>query len=245
MLFKARAKTEGLHQQGYPVNDGTPYLEVLDAAERILKPDWYLEIGSRSGTSLARRTCNYIGVDPEFNIVSKVFNRAAQMHFMQMTSDAFFDSAFLERLGIRPRMAFVDGMHHFEFALRDFLNCERTMDAGGLVFLHDVLPFNAAMTSRKYEPGTPWTGDVWKTILILVEARPDLQIDVITAAKTGLACIRGLKADNGGLLESLDGLMAEYGPLEIEAFGIQTYLAKLNLVSPEKFLQSLSSNVPG
>ena len=155
MLFGKKPAKGVAPEAGFPHNTGTHYLDVLDAAEAIMKPDFYLEIGSRSGTSLARRNCNFIGVDPEFRVRAQVFNTAPQMHFMQMTSDAFFESKFLDRLGLRPQMAFIDGMHWFEFALRDFMNAERCMDSSGLVFLHDVLPFNAQMTRRDYTPGTP------------------------------------------------------------------------------------------
>jgi hypothetical protein len=240
MFFRKKGDASAVHAAGYPVNEGMHYLDVLDRTEDILKPDWYLEIGSRSGTSLARRKCNFIGVDPEFHIVRNVFNGAPQMMFMQMTSDAFFDSRILDKLAVRPQMAFIDGMHLFEFALRDFINCERTMDEDGLVFFHDVLPFNAAMTSRQYRPGTPWTGDVWKTILALVECRSDLRIDVIGAAKTGLACVRGLKPGNGSLLADYDRVIARYLSLDIESYGIQTYLSKVSFITPEAFIASLS-----
>lgn len=245
MLFGKKTAKAVAPEAGYPQNTGTHYLDVLDAAEAITKPELYLEIGSRSGTSLARRKCSFVGVDPEFHVQAQVFNSAPHMHFMQMTSDAFFESKFLDRLGMKPQMAFIDGMHWFEFALRDFMNSERVMDPRGLVFFHDVLPFTADMTKRDYVPGTPWTGDVWKTILALVEMRSDLRIDVITAAKTGLACVRGLDAGNEVLWSQYDAVIAKYLPLSIQDYGIGTYLSKLNLVAPEDFLRSLSSGSAG
>ena len=66
-----------------------------------------------------------MAVDPEFAVTADVFNSARQMHFMQQTSDAFFASGFLGKLGIVPDFAFIDGMHLFEFALRDFINVEK------------------------------------------------------------------------------------------------------------------------
>lgn len=224
---------------GFPQNTGMHYLDLLDQVEEVWKPDLYLEIGSRSGTSLSRRKCNFVGVDPEFKIRAPVYNSSKHMHFMQMTSDDFFASRFLPKLGLTPQMAFIDGMHLFEFALRDFTNAEKVMDKGGLVFFHDVLPFNHGMTSRSYVPGTPWTGDVWKTILALVETRPDLHVDVISAAKTGLACVRGLKGQDGPWLASYDEMVARYQNLEMSNYGISTYLAKINLITPEDFIASL------
>ena len=224
---------------GFLQASGRHYLDVLDAAEDAVKAKLYLEIGSRTGTSLARRKCSFIGVDPEFKLAGPVQNGSAQMHFMQMTSDAFFESGFLPSLGLRPDMAFIDGMHLFEFALRDFINCERVMKSEGLVFFHDVLPFNAKITSRTYVPGTPWTGDVWKTILAIVQTRSDLHVDVITASKTGLACVRGLKGEDAPWTATYDEMMAKYQSLDITTYGIQNYLSKVNVVTPEQFLSSL------
>lgn len=232
-----------MHEPGYPRNAGTHYLDVLDAAEAVLQPDLYLEIGSRSGTSLARRKCSFIGIDPEFCLATPVYNSGRQMHFMQMTSDDFFKSDFLGKLGLRPEMAFVDGMHLFEFALRDFINCERTMARDGVIFFHDVLPFNAAMTSRTYVPGTPWTGDVWKTILALVETRPDLTVSVVGAAKTGLACVRGLKGSDASWGVGYDEIVSRYRDLDLGSYGISKYLDKVRPVAPEQFLSSLKQDV--
>ncbi|MEI6798869.1 MAG: class I SAM-dependent methyltransferase [Pseudomonadota bacterium] len=215
------------------------YLDLLDQAEAITKPDLYLEIGSRSGKSLARRSCNFVGVDPEFKIIAPAYNSSRQMHFMQMTSDDFFASEFLPKLGLMPQMAFIDGMHLFEFALRDFINSEQVMHRDGLIFFHDVLPFNAGMTARTYVPEMPWTGDVWKTILALVETRPDLRVDVIPAAKTGLACVRGLKGREGPWLKNYDEIIAHYQSLDISNYGIGNYLSKIKIVTPEVFIASL------
>ena len=74
--------------------------------------------------------------------------------------------------------------------------------------------------------------------------RGDLRVDVITAAKTGLACVRGLDPHSDVLQSQYDAVIARYLPLKIEEFGIANYLAKLNLVSPEEFLRSLQSSPP-
>jgi hypothetical protein len=238
-IFKKKSNAYSI-DDGFHQATGLHYLDVLDAVEARVSPKLYLEIGSRTGTSLARRKCSFIGVDPTFKIEAPVYNSSRQMHFMQMTSDAFFESGFLSALNLRPDMAFIDGLHLFEFALRDFMNCERVMKGEGLVFFHDVLPFNAAMTSRTYAPGTPWTGDVWKTILAIVENRSDLRVDVISAAKTGLACVRGLKNDNAPWALTYEDLMSKYQSLDIATYGIENYLSKIKIVTPEHFLSSLS-----
>ena len=96
---------------------------------------------------MARR-CNFVAIDPVFRLKSADFKCAGEMLFFRQTSDDFFASGFLKRNDILPKLAFVDGMHQFEFALRDFINCEKTMDPGGVVCVHDVAPFNGPMTTR-------------------------------------------------------------------------------------------------
>ena len=116
------------HHPNFPPLDGTNYRNVLRQIEDYLNPAWYLEIGSRTGHSLMERKCNFVAVDLEFDIKRNVFNRAQQMHFMQQSSDDFFASDFLDRLGITPDLVFIDGMHLFEYALRDFMNAEERDD---------------------------------------------------------------------------------------------------------------------
>ena len=69
--------------------------------------------------------------------------------FFQMTSDAFFadhDLALFFPRGVD--LAFIDGMHRFEFLLRDFINTERRCHARSIVLLHDCLPRNCRMAER-------------------------------------------------------------------------------------------------
>ncbi|WJY21191.1 class I SAM-dependent methyltransferase [Fontisubflavum oceani] len=194
-------------EPGFRRMTGRHYHDVLIEIERRVEPQWYVEIGSRSDTSIAHRKCNFVAIDPVLRIEADVFNDARELHFMQQTSDDFFASGFLGKLGIVPDFAFIDGMHKFEFALRDFMNLEAVMEPGGLIAMHDVCPYDYAMAERDPAPGTTpfaWTGDVWKTVLVLKELRPDLRIDVLNAASTGLACIRNLDPANRGLLERYD-----------------------------------------
>ncbi|PWE33313.1 hypothetical protein DDZ14_05905 [Maritimibacter sp. 55A14] len=233
------------HEQhpDFPKIDGMRYTEVLGAIEARRGIDWYLEIGSRSGTSIAQRKCNFVAVDPFFAIKAPVFNGAPQMHFMQMTSDDFFASGFLQKAGIRPDLAFIDGLHLFEFALRDFMNAEKTMGRDGIICLHDVCPFNYAMTTRDtayYEKlRRPWTGDVWKVMAVLMEYRPDLKIDILPAHKTGLGCVTHLEAGNTVLDEKYDEILARYQDFELEDAGAGSYYGSFSLRDPEAYLHEL------
>lgn len=55
------------------------------------------------------------------------------LHLFQATSDDFFASDFLRRDGIRLGLSFLDGMHLYEFLLRDVMNTEAASDPNGVI----------------------------------------------------------------------------------------------------------------
>lgn len=223
--------------------DQTGYREVLDRFEARTAPEWYLEIGSRNGSSLTTRKCNFVAIDPVFAPRFPVLGPGRQMHFMQMESDAFFASGFLDKTGIRPDFAFIDGLHQFEFALRDFMNCEAAMRPGGHVFLHDVAPFNHDMTTRDpayMDADRPWTGDVWKVMAVLREFRPDLSVEIIAAHSTGLGCVSNLDPANTVLRTQYDAILARYIDLSLAEYGLDRHFEPAGCISPEGFLARFS-----
>ncbi len=227
---------------GFPEMSPISYREVLDQFEQRTRPSWYLEVGSRNGASLSTRKCSFIAIDPVFAPRYPVLGPGRQMHFMQMESDAFFASRFLEKVGIVPDFAFIDGMHQFEFALRDFMNCEAAMRNGGHVFLHDVAPFNHAMTTRDtafLDTDRPWTGDVWKVIAILREYRPELSVSILTASSTGLGCVTGLDPTNDLLTRHYDEILTRFTSLSLADYGLKRYFDSQLCVDPQAFLTQL------
>ena len=74
-------KTKDVAHSDFPRCGSTSYSSVLSALEAGKNVEWYLEIGSRSGASVALRKCNFIAVDPEFKIKADVFNDASNMFF--------------------------------------------------------------------------------------------------------------------------------------------------------------------
>jgi hypothetical protein len=232
---------DGVRQEGVPKMDGRRYLGVLDEMHRRLAPSWYLEVGTFQGRSLRLARKNYVAVDPGFRISSPVIPpQGTQMHLFQQSSDDFFASCFLERNGIRIDLAFLDGMHLFEYLLRDFINTEKAMAPGGVVLLHDCCPTTEAMAAREIQPDA-WTGDVWKTLLILLRRRPDLEIVVATAAPTGLAVISALDPCSTALLEDYDEIVSEYAALSFGDFegGLAGFYRELPLARPKDVLARL------
>lgn len=226
-----------------PAMSGMPYLRMISALHQTLDPKWYLEVGTFAGRSLALADCSFVAVDPQFKLRNPPAHPGArQMHFFQQTSDDFFASGFCERNDIRFDLAFLDGLHHFEALLRDFINAERLMAPGGVILLHDCCPTSVAMADRSPTPDL-WTGDVWKTLLILLRVRKDLEINVASAAPTGLAVVRGLNPDSTVLDDLYEGLVEEYSAFGLDDLegGLDGYYAQVPLARPRAVLAKMGS----
>jgi hypothetical protein len=87
-------------------------------------------------------------------------------------------------------MAFIDGLHHFQQALKDFLNVEAFCGPRSVVLFHDTIPFDER-TQRPDRELEFYTGDVWKTVLCLRHFRPDLDIFTVAAPWSGLTIVTG------------------------------------------------------
>ncbi len=195
--------------------DGLRYIRLLKRIHMLHKPNWYLEVGTFSGKSLQLAECNIVSVDPNFKISNPVINSTGQqMHFFQKTSDDFFALPFLKDNKIKFDFAFLDGLHHFEVLLRDFINTEKHMSKRGIITLHDCCPSTQKMAEREFHTGY-WTGDVWKTLLILLKYRPDLDIQVTNAAPTGLVVISNLSPKNSILENVYDEVISNYLNMEL------------------------------
>ena len=164
--------------------------ELLEMLHQQTRPRTYLEIGIRTGNSMALSRTRSIGVDPLFKIDKPIH---CDVQLIKSTSDDFFarDNALSHFGGVPVDLAFIDGMHLSEFALRDFINIEPFMADTGVIVIDDVLPRNGleAARDRKTEP---WTGDVYKVIEILRRRRPDLVVLLINTAPTGTAVVVGV-----------------------------------------------------
>ena len=189
------------------------YRRVLSALHELEKPRNYLEIGVAKGKSLRlanpRSLC--VGIDPDPRLDGEI---DARYHLERTTSDEFFAGERVQELfaGTPIAMAFIDGLHLFEYALRDFTNIEQHSDEHTLVVVHDVLPIDALTASRERTTNV-WTGDVWKLLLVLDDHRPDLAICVVNAPPSGLGLIRGLDASNTFLRDSYEALLSGYADL--------------------------------
>lgn len=196
---------------------GDDYLAWLARFHTELSPGTYLEIGVDAGRtlSLARPPTRAFGVDPA-PIAPRPF--AATTRTFAMESDAFFASADADALFRADpiALAFIDGLHLFEQALKDFLHLERLAARGSVVLFHDCLPLDRATTSRVRTTGF-WTGDVWKIVPILTRHRPDLEVFVIPAYPTGLGVVTRLDPSSTVLAARYDEIVAEFMPRQWDA----------------------------
>ena len=152
------------------------HAELLALLKHAIRPRVYLEIGVEVGATLLSepQPATVIGIDPVVRPHLKAMRRPG-LSIFEMTSDDFFASVDVQRLtfGQPIDLAFVDGMHLFEFALRDVLNIERHSDRSTLICVHDVNAQTAERAARVQKPGA-WMGDVYKIVPILRRHRPDL-----------------------------------------------------------------------
>ncbi|WP_018262650.1 class I SAM-dependent methyltransferase [Methylobacterium sp. WSM2598] len=200
---------------------GVLYLDFLAALAAKRQTRHYLEIGVHFGHTLARIPCDTaVGVDPHYRLDRNVTAGKRRTFLFQMTSDRFFAETDLRALlGGGVDMAFLDGLHQFEFLLRDIAHAEAASAPNGLILLHDCMPLNAEMTTRDAEAEREdahkamWTGDVWKVVPILRRYRPDLEVICVDCPPTGLVCLTNLDPTSRVLRDNERAIVREYRDL--------------------------------
>jgi hypothetical protein len=187
---------------------GEDYRALLARIHEALRPRTDVEIGVKDGASLRLMVpgTRAIGIDPQPQIR---FTLPEGVSIHAKTSDAFFAEHDVEtELGGRKiDLAFIDGMHLFEFALRDFINLERHCTPGSTILIHDCYPLDEATAARSRSTAF-WTGDVWRVLLALREERPDLAIATLAAPPSGLAVVRNLDPASKRLQERYEAIVA-------------------------------------
>jgi hypothetical protein len=194
---------------------GPDYLKLLEFLDQFLKPRIYLEIGVKSGASLAVSSASTLrlGIDPHPVIEWELGDRTA---VEVMTSKMFFDTratTIFERYG-PPDLVFIDGLHSFAATLADFVNVERNAHFGTVICLHDTLPVDETSALPLESRRTKfWTGDSWRIVPCLRALRPDLRLLNLRAGPSGFCIVAGIDPKNRTLEANYQELLQRFGML--------------------------------
>ena len=179
------------HQKRY-IKDFNLHLKGTHSSRRInsiirarkLTKLKYLEIGLAHGYTFEAIKSEFkTGVDPFPK--SRIKNQYSEIKIVKKTSDEFF----AENKEIFD-LIFVDGMHTFEQSYIDLINSIKCLAPGGVILLDDVIPGDkfsamsdiAVCKSERLKAGSElqtWSGDVFKSIIMLVELHPQVEIRTI------------------------------------------------------------------
>lgn len=232
-------------------HEGVKYRDFMKQARDFLNTQSYLEIGSRNGGSLKDVSCDVVAIDPNFVISTDVIMDKKQAHFFQMTSDEFFKRFnLLNFFPDKVDMAFLDGLHLFEFLLRDFINVEKYCHKSSVIFMHDCLPINYEMAQRvslkernDLDHAVWWTGDVWKILPTLRKYRPDLKLLALDCPPTGLLAVTNFDPMSTALEDNYFDILDEFMECDLTDNNIAEFWQSTNtqdsseLMSLENFFK--------
>lgn len=211
------------------------YLQFLSSVHRLLEPKRYLEIGVRHGDSLALARCRAVGIDPAFTLSSAL---DCDLALFRTTSDEYFARPEpLAATGGKPfDLAFIDGLHLFEFALRDFINVERNSSARSVIVFDDMLPRTIVEAARVRHTAA-WTGDVYPIIAVFAKYRPDLIVIPVDTQPTGLLLVMGLDPANTVLADNYAAILDEFRFADPQPVPPEL-LDRRDVVPPERVLDA-------
>lgn len=213
--------------------------ELLKSLHELLEPRSYLEIGVSTGKSLTLSRTRTIAVDPFFKVAEEVL---CDLHLVRATSDEFFARRRPLAHFDRPvvDLAFIDGMHLAEYALRDVINIERFTHAASVVVIDDMLPRNVNEAGRGRDAGAPhgaWAGDVYKMIGAFRELRPDIVCLEVDTKPTGTVVLLLPDPSSTALSDAYDRLVAQYvvpDPQKVP----DAILGRTRAIRPETLLEA-------
>jgi hypothetical protein len=211
------------------------YLPFLTTVHELVRPEHYLEIGVRHGGSLSLASCPSVGIDPAFAVTAEIDTRVS---LFRTTSDEYFTREDpLAATGGQPfDLSFIDGMHLFEFALRDFINAERHSRPGSVIVFDDVLPRTVPEAARERHTKA-WTGDVFHVIDVLKQYRPEVATVLVDTHPTGLMVVVGLDPTSTVLSDHYDEIMAEHRVPDPQPVP-QEILDRSSVHAPERVLSA-------
>jgi hypothetical protein len=231
---------------------GPAYIYYIHELLRRRNARKYMEIGVRAGSCLAGVNCPSIGVDPKLVFDRNPMGGKQVLHLYQMTSDEFFARHDPSRIfGETIDTAFLDGLHQFEYLLRDFINTEKHCGKNSLVLMDDCLPINIEMTERIHAPEKRldkeiagwWTGDVWKVVSALREFRPDLRITPVDVRPTGSIGVSNLDPQSTVLEDRYFEIIDRYLAMELTEEVFEDYWRRNAPIKTSDILENFEMSV--
>ncbi len=214
--------------------------ELLETLHELLRPRTYLEIGVNTGRSLTLSRARSVAVDPFFDLTSEV---RCDLHLVRTTSDEFFARPHPLAHFDEPvvDLAFIDGMHLSEYALRDVINVERYTHATSVIVLDDMLPRSVNEAARDREGAglmhRAWAGDVYKVTSAVRRFRPDMICLEVDTQPTGTVVLLLPDAAATGLADAYDGLLDSCVTPDPQDVPSDVLLRK-HAVAPERLLEA-------
>jgi len=212
---------------------GMDYYGWLQHLHELLQPETYIEIGLGDGRaqSLTGPKTRAIGIDP-YKGKWELLNYGAphgSTTLFPLTSDDFFSQTDLREIIGKETfdLAFIDGLHHFDQVLKDFINLERYAGKHSVILLHDCLPVSPKVATRERNTAF-WTGDVWRIIPCLKTFRPDLHIITLPTKPSGLTIVTGLDPESRVLSENYETIVSYYAGLNLPTSKLERF-ALLNV----------------
>ena len=178
-----------------------------------------------------------MAVDPFYKVQREVH---CDVHLVRTTSDEFFARPHPFAHFDKPvvDLAFIDGMHLSEYALRDVINTEKYTHAASVIVIDDMLPRHVDEAGRGREAGArrgAWAGDVYKMIDTFAKLRPDLVCFEVDTQPTGTVVLMLPDPSSTVLAEHYDALVPEYvvpDPQQVP----DEILHRTRAVQPERLL---------
>ncbi len=213
--------------------------ELLKQLHSLLEPRTYFEIGVREGASLTLSRTMSVAVDPFFKLDREI---RCDLHLVRTSSDEFFArrNPFAHFPEAVVDLAFIDGMHLSEYALRDIINTEKYTHPGSVIVIDDILPRTveeAGRTRRGSAARGAWAGDVFKTVPALRRHRPDLVVLELDTQPTGTAVILAPDRTSRVLNAAYDQLVEEFVVPDPQVVPPET-LGRTRAISAQRLLSS-------
>jgi len=188
----------------------------------------YLEIGVCTGSTFFRVNMPFkVAVDPCFLFKPEEYQTDGA-YYLPTTSDVFFQKLRDENSDCAPLFTackgkpvfdiiFIDGLHTHEQSLRDFKNSLEFAHDGTLWLLDDTVPcdaysaipnFKVSLYKRKRAGllGTPWHGDVFKTIFAIHDEYPEFSYCTLLSGNPQTVVWKAAKSERGKIFPHPDDL---------------------------------------